>query len=327
MIDQNGDQHQRREQDHGSRSLSLICPKCAQPLRVEAKQAFLCSACHTGYSRLPSGHLRLLPEEEEGFRDWWLEDERKRARFLGEHLEREEAGERRLARDYLLPLTKRLAGDAAPMKRVLSVGCGSGEDLEILSNQGLDCYGVDSGGRTLCWAEKRRPQDHYFVADALQLPFADADFDFAYSLGVIEHIGTVGDSMELSTDASDLRIRFARSLARTVRPGGWIFISCPNRTFPFDFAHGAGRLGFRFHGPRDFLLSYGDVKRLFIGHAGCRSIQPLSMKGYLDLSQAAAHGGWLMRLMAPLFGVYLQALSRPFYTSPLYPAVLALIKR
>jgi len=285
-----------------------------------------CAACGAEYGRLPSGHLRLLTAGESGFTDWWLEDERKRARFMDSHVEREEAGERRLARHFLLPLTERLTA-AGTLRRVLSVGCGSGEDLEVLAGAGLETIGVDSGGRTLRWAGRDRPTDRYLMADARRLPFADGRFDLAYSLGVIEHVGTEGDSMNLALDADGQRRAFARSLARVVRPGGWIFISCPNRTFPLDFAHGAGRFGFRLHGPTDFLLSYGDVKRLFIDHAGCRAIRPLSMRGYLDLSRAAEDGGLLMRIAAPLFSIYLHALPRPLYTSALYPAVLALIER
>ena len=313
--------------DPGLDPVALVCPGCRQPLPVDGEDGSSCASCGAVFSRLPSGHLRLLPAGDSGFQDWWLESEEKRARFMGQHVEREEAGERRLAREFLLPLVQRLAADAGPVRRVLSVGCGSGEDLEVLCEAGLDTVGVDSGGRTLRWADKNRPRDRYFMADALQLPFADGSFDLAYSLGVIEHVGTVGDSLELSAEAGDLRTRFACSVARVVRPGGRIFISCPNRTFPLDFAHGAGRLGFRLHGPGDFLLSYGDLKRLFIDHAGCRTIRPLSMHGYLDLARAAAAGGPLMRLAAPLFGLYLHALPRPLYTSPLYPAVLALIER
>lgn len=308
-----------------------LCPACGgRPEPGDGKDdRVICSGCGAAYGRLPSGHLRLLAAGEEGFRDWWLESEAKRARFMGDKVEREEAGERRLALEFLLPLVRRLAGEGGfgEPAQVLSVGCGSGEDLEVLRGAGLETWGVDSGGRTLRWGEKGRDRGRYFMADALRLPFADGVFDLAYSLGVIEHVGTVGDSMELAHDAGERRRAFAASVARVVRPDGWIFISCPNRTFPLDFAHGAGRFGFRLHGPGDFLLSYGDVKRLFIDHAGCRSIRPLAMHGYLDLAAAAAAGGPLMRLAAPLFDLYLKALPRPLYTSPLYPAVLALIER
>jgi len=316
-----------RNGEPGQRGPRPVCPVCGRALPLDGVAEPGCTSCGARYSRLPSGHSRLLPRDEEGFQDWWLESEEKRARFLGGHVAREEAGERRLAREFLLPLIQRLGAGGGTLEQVLSVGCGSGEDLEVLRGAGLDAWGVDSGGRTLRWGDKGRDPARYFMADALRLPFADGVFDMAYSLGVIEHVGTVGDSLELAADAGERRRAYAASVVRVVRPGGWIFISCPNRTFPFDFAHGAGRLGFRMHGPGDFLLSYGDVKRLFIDHAGCRSIRPLPMRGYLDLSAAAAGGGPLMRMAAPLFGLYLKALPRPLYTSPLYPAVLALIER
>ena len=83
------------------------------------------------------------------------------------HVEREEAGERRLGREFLLPLVKRLAGGDGPLEQVLSVGCGSGEDLEVLRGAGLEAWGVDSGGRTLRWGDRGRDPGSYFVADAL----------------------------------------------------------------------------------------------------------------------------------------------------------------
>jgi SAM-dependent methyltransferase len=54
-------------------------------------------------------------------------------------------------------------------------------------------------------------------ADGCQLPFADGEFDFAYSLSVIEHIPGEGDTKAVT------------EMSRVVRPGGLVFIEVPLR--------------------------------------------------------------------------------------------------
>lgn len=54
------------------------------------------------------------------------------------------------------------------------------------------------------------------VADGRALPHADASFDHAYSLSVLEHIPEDGDAAAL------------RELARVVRPGGRVLITLPH---------------------------------------------------------------------------------------------------
>ena len=61
---------------------------------------------------------------------------------------------------------------------------------------------------------------HSEVQDGRALTYADASFDAAYSVSVLEHIPDAGDSVAI------------RELARVVRPGGLIVV-----TVPFDRAY------------------------------------------------------------------------------------------
>ncbi|MGI8557276.1 MAG: class I SAM-dependent methyltransferase [Solirubrobacteraceae bacterium] len=96
--------------------------------------------------------------------------------------------------------------------RILDVGCGE-LGLRAL-DPSLDVTGVDLV-----------PRPHYpgpfLEADAAaRLPFADSEFDLAYSSSVIEHI-----------EPGAARERFARELRRVAR--GW-FVQTPAYSFPLE---------------------------------------------------------------------------------------------
>jgi SAM-dependent methyltransferase len=82
---------------------------------------------------------------------------------------------------------------APPRGLVLDAGCGDGIDLANQGRrEGVEAIGVElsDGG---CQASQTRtralPRAHVVQADLCRLPFADGTFDFAYSYGVLHHIG------------------------------------------------------------------------------------------------------------------------------------------
>jgi SAM-dependent methyltransferase len=107
-----------------------------------------------------------------------------------------------------------------PGMRVVDVGCGS---LGLRAMEpALDITGVDLSPRP----EYPGP---FVQADAAQrLPFADGEFDLAYSSSVVEHV------------AREQRAAFAAELRRVAR--GW-YVQTPARSFPIEphallpFAH------------------------------------------------------------------------------------------
>jgi SAM-dependent methyltransferase len=101
-------------------------------------------------------------------------------------------------------------------KHVLEVGCGQGPVLNHLAAQGADVVGIDmsaaSARRALAGARELSQADrvHASVADAENLPFADASFDAAVSFGVLHH------TPDTARGIAEIR--------RVVKPGGVVIV-------------------------------------------------------------------------------------------------------
>ncbi len=84
-----------------------------------------------------------------------------------------------------------LFGKAAP-KSILDVGCGEGVLTEQWADQinGGRIVGVDLDDEKLKaeWAKRQRPNLEYVTVEAGNLPFADAEFDLATAIEVLEHV-------------------------------------------------------------------------------------------------------------------------------------------
>lgn len=114
------------------------------------------------------------------------------------------------AADRAIELASVQAGD-----RVLDVCCGTGNAAATSAAAGAAAEGIDLDERALEAARRRVPSGLFHVADAAQMPFADASFDVAVSVfGVSFAPGE----------------RAVGELLRVVRPGGRIVIT----TWPRD---------------------------------------------------------------------------------------------
>lgn len=195
--------------------------------------------------------------------------------------------------------------DKASRPRILDVGCGVGKSVRALQEAGFDAYGVDLPNLAPFWAGAQNRRDHFVEASATCLPFVDNSFDFVYSFGVIEHIGTINGHCTLAPDYQRQRGEFAREILRVTKPGGRILVACPNKSFPIDVQHGPGdqvqqagpvrsyifeKTGMNLHKTwgRYHLLSYGEVKRLFAVENGNRRITPLPLRNYFQFGRFKA---------------------------------------
>lgn len=103
-----------------------------------------------------------------------------------------------------------------PGERILDVGCGPGAFLGSLGAD-IELIGLDRAPGPV--PDLEGPGRSYVQGDALELPFADDEFDIAFSNSVVEHIDPAGWD------------RFASEIQRVARR---YFVQTPNRHFPIE---------------------------------------------------------------------------------------------
>jgi SAM-dependent methyltransferase len=97
-------------------------------------------------------------------------------------------------------------------------GCGTLNFFEELYPwpERITALGTNEGTRF----RESYPNVRYVQGDALNLPFADGEFDVVFSNAVIEHVGG--------------RVQQRRFVAEALRVAGRAFITTPNRWFPVE---------------------------------------------------------------------------------------------
>jgi SAM-dependent methyltransferase len=106
--------------------------------------------------------------------------------------------------------------DPQPDDRVLDLGCAAGAITHYLSTFGAEPVGIDFEALAIERARELFPGLRFEVADATQLPFADASFDKAVAADFVEHI------------EDDTFVAMCTELRRVLVPGGLFAIYAPN---------------------------------------------------------------------------------------------------
>ena len=259
---------------------ATACPVCAaprpQPLHVYANKKRRIA---------PSGRLILtgcracgatwahpLPAEADLER-WYAGDDGWDARpGLKAHAEGElEAMARKLEAkrpqreretDLLLPLLGELAvrPPSEPPPSVLDFGCGIGAWLDAFAARGWATTGIEPGPTARAVAAQRHR--------VLDVPPSEPEFDLAVVQHVLEHL-------------RDPRAA-VRSVAGSLRPGGWCFVSVPS----FDKLPVHGRFGYVSSGVH--LFSYtAEAMRRMLALAGLQVEQIVEGGGWEEGSQGA----------------------------------------
>ena len=104
-----------------------------------------------------------------------------------------------------------------PNQRLLDVGCASGFLAGFLHQQGHRVSGVDSSQAMIAYARRACPGVDFQQADALQLPFANAEFDQVFCASLLNVV--------------DDPARLIDELQRVTRGGGRIHFLLPQTGF------------------------------------------------------------------------------------------------
>jgi len=233
------------------------------------------------------------------------------------------------ARKFLVPLLEKLQAHS-----VLDAGCGIGTMVATLLDLGFEAHGFDLIENIAYWVRQDLSTRHFVVTDPdrLILPYDDSCFDFAFSFGVIEHIGTTDGNATRRRDYHEIRRQWTRELFRVVRVGGHMLLAGPNKGFPIDTAHGLdaeatwlerrlSRLAnvsvHRTWGD-NFLWCYNDVDSYLNGLP--HYVMPLSVEELLNFSRVP-------RMARALARSYVAHLPRTLLRSGFNPWVMALVRR
>jgi SAM-dependent methyltransferase len=131
------------------------------------------------------------------------------------------------------PYLERYVPEDLGGKKVLEVGLGYGTLGQLIASRNADYYGADIAEgpvanmrRRLSWLGL--PEDHAVQASVLELPFADENFAYVYSIGCLHHTGDLERSVQ--------------EVHRVLVSGGRAVVMLYNRHSLRRFRYAVGRL-------------------------------------------------------------------------------------
>ena len=181
------------------RLIALVrCPDCGGRLSA----ALACDGCGRVFAAPRRQFLDMHPADEFAERTKYLDEalhvdarhERVSPPLLGSKIRND------MLREFLRP---------SPGDLIVDLGCGSGRALMWNRGLGAEAIGIDISPFFSADAARDVP---LLLGDLRRLPFADATFDKAWSLDVLEH---------LSPEALRTMLREAN---RVLKPGGQLFV-------------------------------------------------------------------------------------------------------
>ena len=108
-------------------------------------------------------------------------------------------------------------------KRVLSVGCAFGVELQQPMKQGLMTVGLDPEHNFLLKGKSKDTADNFIQAIGESIPLRDDSFDLVTLFEVLEHV------MKPEVVLKEIN--------RVLKPNGILFLTVPNRFYPIE-THG-----------------------------------------------------------------------------------------
>jgi len=96
--------------------------------------------------------------------------------------------------------------------KIFDVGCGGGELLMLLENEGFECYGLDIDGEALKKAQDKS-NAQFVRGDVYKLPFKNSSFDVIFCMDLFEHLFDPHAAIN--------------EIKRVLKDGGYIYFNFP----------------------------------------------------------------------------------------------------
>lgn len=106
-----------------------------------------------------------------------------------------------------------LVGQYIKKKKVLDIGCWTGQLEKLISQQTKELVGLEPDNKAVSVARKAIPSASFFVGTAEKLPFKKNSFDTVIFLDVIEHI------------PAHTELKCLREIFRVLKPKGILILS------------------------------------------------------------------------------------------------------
>lgn len=98
-------------------------------------------------------------------------------------------------------------------KRGLDVGCGQGAYVGRMRELGFDVEGIDTSAGQVRFAVHKLGDEVVRVGSVLDIPYADATFDFLFNINVLHHLKSVAEQRRAFVE-----------LFRVLKPGGLLLV-------------------------------------------------------------------------------------------------------
>ena len=230
--------------------------------------------------------------------------------------------------NFLVPILHNL-----DVESILDVGCGVGLMVQRLNSLGYRAQGVDLPAMSGEWPKDELQNYAVVHPDRFSLPFPDGQFDFIYSLGVIEHVGTIDGNAARHEDYHEIRRQWLREVFRVLKPGKSMLIGGPNKGFPID-THGPDhdacwlekfsrralkKVTLHRTFGNYFLWNYSDFHNYLRGLP--YALRPMSVANYYE------YAGSTPRRLRGIFKAYVDNIPRFLLGTGFNPWALALISK